>query len=177
MTRGFQQQQTGYAAAISMIPTKTGAAKAVSLVLPELEGRLTGIAVRVPVSDGSLVNSTDMLPANWRQGSRFRIGTPITTGMSRSTAIATRSSSPRPSASTLPNLLRIRRSGSVSSERATCPFTSGAAVFEQIRPQSCGELFQRDIAMTGRLRADRVLQHAGYPQSAAAAILNDPFEG
>jgi glyceraldehyde 3-phosphate dehydrogenase len=44
------------AAAASMIPTSTGAAKAVSLVLPELEGRLTGMAMRVPVTDGSVVD-------------------------------------------------------------------------------------------------------------------------
>lgn len=43
-------------AAVSMIPTSTGAAQAVALVLPELEGRLTGVAVRVPVPDGSLVD-------------------------------------------------------------------------------------------------------------------------
>ena len=46
------------AAAVSMIPTTTGAARAVTKVLPELEGRLDGIAVRVPVSDGSLVDLT-----------------------------------------------------------------------------------------------------------------------
>ena len=44
------------AAAVSMIPTTTGAAKTMSLVIPELEGKLDGIAVRVPVSDGSLVD-------------------------------------------------------------------------------------------------------------------------
>jgi glyceraldehyde 3-phosphate dehydrogenase len=44
------------AAAVSMIPTTTGAAKALSLVLPELEGKLDGVAVRVPVCDGSLVD-------------------------------------------------------------------------------------------------------------------------
>jgi glyceraldehyde 3-phosphate dehydrogenase len=44
------------AACVSMIPTTTGAAVAVSKVLPELEGKLDGIAVRVPVSDGSLVD-------------------------------------------------------------------------------------------------------------------------
>ena len=43
-------------AAVSMIPTSTGAAQAVALVLPELEGRLTGVAVRVPIPDGSLVD-------------------------------------------------------------------------------------------------------------------------
>ncbi|RME00244.1 MAG: type I glyceraldehyde-3-phosphate dehydrogenase [Calditrichaeota bacterium] len=44
------------AAALSMIPTTTGAAKAVSLVLPELEGKLDGMAVRVPTPDVSLVD-------------------------------------------------------------------------------------------------------------------------
>ncbi|MEE9270880.1 MAG: type I glyceraldehyde-3-phosphate dehydrogenase [Candidatus Krumholzibacteria bacterium] len=46
------------AAAVSMIPTTTGAAKAVAKVLPELEGRLDGMAVRVPVANGSLVDLT-----------------------------------------------------------------------------------------------------------------------
>ena len=44
------------AAAMSMIPTSTGAAKAIALVLPELAGKLDGVSVRVPVSDGSLVD-------------------------------------------------------------------------------------------------------------------------
>ncbi|WP_163536504.1 type I glyceraldehyde-3-phosphate dehydrogenase [Gracilibacillus sp. YIM 98692] len=44
------------AAAENIIPTSTGAAKAVSLVLPELEGKLNGMAMRVPTPDGSLVD-------------------------------------------------------------------------------------------------------------------------
>jgi glyceraldehyde 3-phosphate dehydrogenase len=44
------------AAALSMIPTTTGAAKAVGLVLPELKGKLDGISVRVPTPDVSLVD-------------------------------------------------------------------------------------------------------------------------
>lgn len=44
------------AAAENIIPTTTGAAKAVSLVLPELEGKLNGMAMRVPTPDGSLVD-------------------------------------------------------------------------------------------------------------------------
>jgi len=44
------------AAALSMIPTSTGAAKAIGEVLPEIKGRLDGLAVRVPVMDGSLVD-------------------------------------------------------------------------------------------------------------------------
>lgn len=44
------------AAALSMIPTTTGAAKAVAMVLPELKGRLDGMAVRVPTPNVSLVD-------------------------------------------------------------------------------------------------------------------------
>ncbi len=44
------------AAAMSMIPTSTGAAKAIGLVIPELKGKLDGLAVRVPTPDGSLVD-------------------------------------------------------------------------------------------------------------------------
>ena len=46
------------AAALNMIPTKTGAAQAVALVLPELEGKFDGLAVRVPTPTGSLTDLT-----------------------------------------------------------------------------------------------------------------------
>ena len=46
----------GRAAALSMIPTSTGAAKAVGLVLPELNGRLDGVAIRVPTPNVSVVD-------------------------------------------------------------------------------------------------------------------------
>lgn len=49
------------AAAVNMIPTTTGAAKAVGIVLPELKGKLNGYSVRVPVSDGSLTDFTAVL--------------------------------------------------------------------------------------------------------------------
>ncbi|MCK5516348.1 MAG: aldehyde dehydrogenase, partial [Desulfobulbaceae bacterium] len=45
------------AAALSMIPTKTGAAAAVSLVIPELKGKFDGLAVRVPTPNVSLVDA------------------------------------------------------------------------------------------------------------------------
>ena len=44
------------AAALSMIPTSTGAAKAVGLVLPELDGRLDGVAIRVPTANVSVID-------------------------------------------------------------------------------------------------------------------------
>jgi glyceraldehyde 3-phosphate dehydrogenase len=46
------------AAALSMIPTATGAAKTIGLVIPELEGRLDGMAVRVPTANVSLLDLT-----------------------------------------------------------------------------------------------------------------------
>ncbi|HEC90021.1 MAG TPA: type I glyceraldehyde-3-phosphate dehydrogenase [Thermoplasmatales archaeon] len=49
------------AAATSIIPTTTGAAQAVSMVIPELEGRLDGMAIRVPTPDGSLTDFTCVL--------------------------------------------------------------------------------------------------------------------
>ncbi|MBN1326897.1 MAG: type I glyceraldehyde-3-phosphate dehydrogenase [Candidatus Cloacimonetes bacterium] len=49
------------AAAVNIIPTSTGAAKAIGLVIPELSGKLDGLAVRVPTPDGSLVDLTLIL--------------------------------------------------------------------------------------------------------------------
>ena len=46
------------AAAVNVVPTSTGAAKALGLVIPELDGRLNGFAVRVPVPTGSLIDLT-----------------------------------------------------------------------------------------------------------------------
>lgn len=48
----------GRAAALSMIPTSTGAAKAVGLVLPELNGKLDGVSIRVPTPNVSVVDLT-----------------------------------------------------------------------------------------------------------------------
>jgi glyceraldehyde 3-phosphate dehydrogenase len=52
------------AAGVSMIPTTTGAAKAVSLVIPELKGRLDGMAIRVPTPNVSLVDLTAELSSS-----------------------------------------------------------------------------------------------------------------
>lgn len=49
------------AAALSMVPTSTGAAKAVGEVLPELKGKLDGVAVRVPTPDGSMTDLVAVL--------------------------------------------------------------------------------------------------------------------
>jgi glyceraldehyde 3-phosphate dehydrogenase len=51
----------GRSAAVNIIPTSTGAAKAVGLVLPEVAGRLDGVALRVPVENGSITDLTCVL--------------------------------------------------------------------------------------------------------------------
>ena len=52
------------AAALSIIPTSTGAAKAVGLVLPALQGKMDGLAMRVPTPDGSVVDLTAEMERN-----------------------------------------------------------------------------------------------------------------
>ncbi len=52
------------AAAVSIIPTSTGAAKAIYLVIPELKGKLDGMAMRVPTPDGSVVDLVCELQRN-----------------------------------------------------------------------------------------------------------------
>jgi len=52
------------AAAVSQIPTTTGAAKAVGLVIPELEGKIDGIAIRVPTANVSVVDLVALLKKN-----------------------------------------------------------------------------------------------------------------
>ena len=56
-----EDQRRARAAALSIIPTTTGAAKAIALVLPELKGKFHGMSLRVPVPDVSLVDLTATL--------------------------------------------------------------------------------------------------------------------
>lgn len=66
LDRGNKKWERGRAAAVSMVPTTTGAAKAVGLVLPHLNGKLNGVAIRVPTPN---VSCTDF---------KFNTAKPIT---------------------------------------------------------------------------------------------------
>jgi glyceraldehyde-3-phosphate dehydrogenase type I len=54
--RPARKRRRGRAAAVSLIPTSTGAAKATALVIPDLKGRMDAIAVRAPIPDGALTD-------------------------------------------------------------------------------------------------------------------------
>jgi glyceraldehyde 3-phosphate dehydrogenase len=56
MDKPTRKHRRGRAGALSMIPTSTGAAQATALVLPELAGKVDGMAIRVPVPDGSVTD-------------------------------------------------------------------------------------------------------------------------
>ncbi len=58
------ESRRGRAAAQNIVPSSTGAASAIGLVIPELKGKLDGCAYRVPVSDGSLIDVTLELKRN-----------------------------------------------------------------------------------------------------------------
>ena len=59
--RSAKKRRRGRAAALSLIPTTTGAAKAITQVLPDLAGKVAAVAVRAPVPDGALVDLTAQL--------------------------------------------------------------------------------------------------------------------
>ncbi len=94
----------GRAAALSMIPTSTGAAKAVGLVLPELNGKLDGVSIRVPTPNVSVVDLKFIAKKATRKGTRSTtaikraaeqqlkgiLGLPPTARTCRSTSTTTR---------------------------------------------------------------------------------------
>ena len=62
------------AAALNIVPTSTGAAKAIGLVLPELKGKLDGYALRVPIPTGSVTDLTvELAKAGHRRGDQRRV--------------------------------------------------------------------------------------------------------
>jgi glyceraldehyde-3-phosphate dehydrogenase type I len=62
--RAAKKQRRGRSAALSLIPTSTGAATAITEVLPDLHGKIAAVAVRAPVPDGALVDVTALLQAD-----------------------------------------------------------------------------------------------------------------
>jgi glyceraldehyde 3-phosphate dehydrogenase len=64
MDQPTRKRRRGRAAALSIIPTTTGATKATARVIPELEGKMDGMAFRVPVEDGSVTDITALLGRN-----------------------------------------------------------------------------------------------------------------
>src|SRR4051812_16797681 len=83
------------AAATNLIPTSTGAAKAIGLILPELDGRLHGYAVRVPVPTGSMVDLTivDQHPTSAAADNAALRATPATGALADLTIEAERATS------------------------------------------------------------------------------------
>jgi glyceraldehyde-3-phosphate dehydrogenase type I len=61
MDKPMRHRRRGRAAAISIIPTTTGAAKATERVIPALAGKMDGMAMRVPVADGSITDAVAIL--------------------------------------------------------------------------------------------------------------------
>ena len=96
------------AAAANLVPTSTGAAKAIGLVVPALAGKLQGFAVRVPVPTGSLVDLTVEIERRdvGRRGERASSRSAPTAASSRASSATARSRSSRPTSSSR----RTRRS-------------------------------------------------------------------
>jgi len=108
------------AAGVNIIPTSTGAAKAVGLVLPELAGRLDGVALRVPVVDGSISDLT------------LQLGTEVTAGQVN-TAVAEAAAPGAP----LQGIIRYSEAPIVSSDVVGDP---ASCVFDAPLTQARGNL-------------------------------------
>jgi glyceraldehyde-3-phosphate dehydrogenase type I len=85
-----RHRRRGRAAALSIIPTTSGAAKASEKVLPELQGRIDGIAMRIPVPDGSVTDlvatlQRDVTPAEVNEALRHASEKPPLKGILRVT--------------------------------------------------------------------------------------------
>jgi glyceraldehyde 3-phosphate dehydrogenase len=106
------------AAAVNMIPTSTGAARAIGLVLPELAGKLNGVAIRVPVENGSISDLT------------VRLSRPVTATEVNDAFIAA-------AAGDLDGVLRYSKAPLVSRDIVGDP---SSCVFDSLLTQADGEL-------------------------------------
>ena len=113
------------AAAINLVPTSTGAAKAIGVVIPELDGRLNGIAVRAPIPTGSVV---DLVCSVERQTSKEEVNA----------AFAERADS-----GPLEGILRYSDDPLVSSDIAQSPYS---AIFDSALTMVVGGTMVKTIA-------------------------------
>jgi glyceraldehyde 3-phosphate dehydrogenase len=129
------------AAALSMIPTSTGAAKALGLVIPELAGKLDGTSVRVPTPNVSLVSLDANLakPATSRQPLRANSTVSSATTTKNSSA-PTSTAYPNPAPSTPPK--RPRSTAARSSASRAGMITNGAFRPACPTPRRCSEAFK-----------------------------------
>ena len=99
------------AAAVNIIPTSTGAAKATGLVLPQLKGKLDGMALRVPVPDGSVTDlvATVEPRGHGRRGERRVQGGRRRAARSPASSCTPRTRSSRPTSSARPPRARSTR--------------------------------------------------------------------
>ncbi len=102
------------AAAVNIIPTSTGAAKATGLVLPHLKGKLDGMSMRVPVPDGSV---TDLVATLGREVTRGRGERGLQGGVGERPARRASSSTPRTPSCPRTSSARTRRARSTPRPR------------------------------------------------------------
>ena len=114
------------AAAENIIPTTTGAARAVGKVLPQLKGKLDGIAMRVPVPDGSIV---DLVAGCAREPRRDEVNAAVRAGRRRAAGAASSSTARsrwcRPTSSATRTPRSSTPSRPAPSATATCGWSPG----------------------------------------------------